>query len=106
MLKSVLLAITILSLNAQAQASCLGEAQIIAKIASIQSDSLSTCKAYIDLTAVRIYNESMVCPLDLSEVHSKGVEVGFVDGHDCRLQSGDELNGTLVKINDELIVLE
>jgi len=86
-------------------ATCLGEAQIIAKVQA-NTKSLSSCVASIDASSIVQYNESMVCSLDLGEVLEKGVEVGFKDGHDCRLQAGDVITGVLVKTASGSIVLE
>lgn len=90
----------------KAQAQCMGEAQVIAPIVSIESDNLRYCRVYIDPSKTRVYNESMVCPLDISEVVAKGVEVGLQAGHDCRLQAGDELNGIIVKTKEGTIIWE
>lgn len=86
-------------------ANCLGEAQIIAKVQSTQK-SLSSCVVSIDSSSIVQYNESGVCPLDLSEVLQSGVEVGMSNGHDCRLEAGDVITGVLVKNQAGVIVLE
>lgn len=96
----------LVSFVAQASmAACLGEAQIIAKVQNNTKTHLS-CVASIDASSIVQYNESMVCPLDLIEVLESGVQVGLIDGHDCRLQAGDVITGVLVKTASGSIVLE
>lgn len=95
-MKGLLLGLAILGSGTVASA-CLGEAQLIAQIATVQKVSMNSCKAFIDPSAISFYAESMVCPLDLSEIISDGVEVGIKDGHDCGLESGQDLNGIIVK---------
>lgn len=90
----------------KASALCLGEAQVIAPIISTQTDRLHSCRVYIDLSKVRVYNESMVCPLDINEVVTNGVEVGLKADLSCRLLIGDELNGIIVKTKKNSIIWE
>lgn len=92
-------------LSTSAIAACLGEAQIIAKVQT-NAKSLSRCVAIIDATTIVQYNENTVCPLDISEVLEKGVEVGLQNGHDCRIEAGDFISGVLVKTQAGSIVLE
>jgi hypothetical protein len=88
----------ILTASITSQANCLGEAQIIAKVESIKSRDMRTgCTVNITPVAVRLYNESRVCPLDLSEVLTKGIKVGLSNGHDCTYGLGDEFSGVIVK---------
>lgn len=84
-------------------ANCLGEAQIIAKVESV-TKTLSSCVAHV--SSIEQYNSSMVCALDIEEVVSQGVEVGLMNGHDCRLEPGSVLTGVLVKNAAGKIVLE
>lgn len=100
-----LLVVALIAVSAQASMACLGEAQIIAKVQSISKTNLS-CVAYVNASSIVQYNQSVVCSLDLSEVFQQGVEVGLVDGHDCRLQAGDMITGVLVKTASGQIVLE
>ena len=79
----------------EAQA-CHGEAQLIARVLQTKKLGLSTCLAFIDLTQVRFYAASAVCPLDLDAIATQGVSIGFKDGHDCSLDVGSELNGVIV----------
>ncbi len=101
-----LLVVALISVVAQASmANCLGEAQIIAKVRE-NTKSLSSCVAHIDTSSIIQYNESGVCPLDLSEVIEKGVEVGMINGHDCRVQAGEPISGVLVKTQSGAIILD
>ncbi len=78
---------------------CLGEAQIIAKIASV-SKSVSTCIATVSPYSIVQYNESGVCALDLGEVLDKGIIVN------CSYEAGQDFSGVLVKDADGAISLE
>lgn len=82
------------SLSAMA---CYGEAQITAKIDSVQTDSLMSCKVFIDSKQIQFFASSGVCPLEISEILSKGIEVGIINGHDCRLDNGMTMSGIVVK---------
>lgn len=82
--------------TANAQATCLGEAQIIAKVSDIKLTMLN-CTVKIDPASVSFFNDSMVCPLDIDAVLAEGVEVGIKDGHDCALNRGDTLSGIIVR---------
>lgn len=104
-MKRIILGMAILGSGAMASA-CIGEAQLVAKIAKVEKASLISCKAYIDAASISFYSESMVCPLDLEEVIAEGVEVGFKDGHDCRLESGEELSGIIVKNSSGSLTVE
>ncbi len=97
--------LTVLNLST-ASANCLGEAQIIAKITGRSTNSLTFCTAKIDASSVRVYNQNGMCPMDLSEVISKGIEMNLSNGHDCDINVGDEINGVIVKRIDGKIVLE
>ena len=93
-------------LSKASSADCLGEAQIIAKITERSTDSLTTCTAKIDASSVRVYNQNGLCPMDLSEVISQGIEMGLTNGHDCDITVGGEINGIIYKRIDGKIVLE
>lgn len=71
------------------------EAQISAKVEEVKTDSLTFCKAYISSESVSIYNEHVLCPLDITEVLSEGVSFPLINGHDCEVP--DTLSGVLVK---------
>lgn len=87
-------------------AQCLGEAQIIAKVDNVTKTGLSRCVATITKYSIQMYNESMVCPLDLNEVIEQGIVVTFKDGHDCAFEAGQNISGVLVKNSAGEIVLE
>ena len=102
-MKSLLIIATILSTGLFANASCIGEAQIIAKVGELKTDSMTTCRVMI--SSVSFYRENMTCPLDLSEVMSKGIEIGLKNGHDCEHDS-DTITGVLVQNSAGDIYLE
>lgn len=100
MLKTILL--TTLLFSFSAHASCIGEAQIIGKIAEVKK-SLTSCRAFLsNATSIQ---SSVVCPLDEGKLFSEGFEIGLVNGHDCRMEAGDEVSGILVD-NGSFIYLE
>lgn len=84
------------TVNTQSAQACQAEAQVIAPIARIEK-SMTSCKVFIDPTQVRFFASSIVCPLDLSEIVSEGVEVGLQNGHDCKADVGTDLNGVVVR---------
>lgn len=94
-----------LLIGSAASANCLGEAQIISKVTAIDK-SLISCKAQVTAQSVSFYQENQLCPLDLAEVVSQGVEVGLENGHDCKLNVGDTLTGILVLQPHGVIFLE
>lgn len=100
---AVIFSLLSLTLAANAQSTCLGEAQIIAKVAGVETDSLTYCRVMVK--EVSFYNESMVCPLDLSEVMDQGIEIGLKNGHDCDAGS-DTISGVLVKTKRGDIIID
>ncbi|MBY0553631.1 hypothetical protein K2P97_03825 [bacterium] len=101
--------LTILTLAAMssANANCLGEAQIIATVKDIKSrDMMMGCTVTVTPETIKLYNESRVCPLDLNEVLTEGIEVGLSNGHDCTYNPGDEFSGVIVKKAWGTLVLE
>ena len=85
---------------------CSGEAQIIAKVGQIINRDMSECVISIDTNTIVQYNVNQLCPLDLSEVMEKGVEVGLSNGHDCNYNPGDDISGVIVKTAWDTLVLE
>ncbi|MEQ1722451.1 MAG: hypothetical protein ABL930_04695 [Pseudobdellovibrio sp.] len=105
-MKTLLILLT-LTAAITSQANCLGEAQIIAKVKSIKSrDMMMGCTVMVSPATVSFYNESRVCPLDLSEVLTEGIEVGLVNGHDCAYNVGDDISGVVAKKAWGVLVLE
>jgi hypothetical protein len=88
--------------SVSAQAACIGEAQIIGSISHVKKSSTG-CRAFLS-SDTRI-QQSMVCPLSESKLQSVGIEVGLVNGHDCRAEAGDSISGVLVD-NGYLIYLD
>ncbi len=85
---------------------CQAEAQVIAPIVRIEK-SMTSCKAFIDAAQVRFFASSVVCPLDLTDLASEGVEVGLQNGHDCKLDVGADLNGVVIRApGSDRLVLE
>lgn len=94
MIKALMLLTVALSINAQA--GCIGEAQIIGKVAEVKK-SATSCRAF--LTSNTQIQLSMVCPLDESKLFNEGVEVN------CQTEAGSDISGILVD-NGSFIYLE
>ena len=106
MKKFIILAALFVSQITFAAPVCSGEAQIIAKVGQIISRDMSECVVSIDPSSIVQYNVNQTCPLDLSEVMEKGVEVGLSNGHDCNYRAGDDISGVIVKTAWDTLVLE
>lgn len=104
-MKSLLLIASFLLANV-ASASCIGEAQFIAKVGQISKKTMYDCVVKLDETSVTHYRESIVCPLDLSEVLETGISVGLINGHDCAYSTGDQISGVVVKKDDGTLILD
>lgn len=100
------LVVALIAVAAQTtMAACLGEAQIIAQVEAVTSQSKSSCVVTVSPYSIEQYNESGMCPLSLDEVLDQGVEISAVNGQ-CGLQAGDVLTGVLVKTTSGTIILE
>jgi hypothetical protein len=62
------------------------EAQIIATVDRVETDSMMTCKAFLNADSIELYNEHALCPLELSEVLENGIDFPLVNGHDCEVE--------------------
>ncbi len=102
-MKAVAVIFSLLTLTLSAQASCIGEAQIIAKVESVRGNSTTSCRVFVK--QISFYNESIICPLDISEVSDNGIEIGLKNGHDCDYGS-DTISGVLVKDSAGVIRIE
>jgi hypothetical protein len=97
MKKAVVVVVALLS-SALAQA-CIGEAQIIANVARVES-----VNSEIDLVtvgAVTLYNENITCPLDLQSVVGTGIQVRSGIFH-----AGSSISGVVVQHEDSSLHLE
>lgn len=100
MFKAFLLTSLFLTFNAGAN--CIGEAQLLGSVKEVKK-TLSSCRVF--LAADSVINSSIVCPLDEGKVYSEGIEVGLMNGHDCRYEAGDFISGILVD-NGAFVYLE
>lgn len=100
---AVISSLLFLSLTANAQSSCLGEAQISAKVAELKTDSMTYCK--IMVKDVNYFSASQVCPLDLSEVLSKGIDIELTNDHECNYNS-ETISGVIVKNQAGKIIID
>ena len=87
-------------------AHCLGEAQIIAQVGAVKHIDSQSCVIHVEPTTIVQYNESGVCPLDLSMVLISGVKVGLASPGVCALDVSDPLSGVLVLKDDGSIEVE
>ncbi len=95
MKKLLLLTITLFQFSAFASNCPNGEAQIIAKITSVQTDSMHYCVAYISEESISHYSSNIFSLLDKQEVIQKGIDFPLVNGHDCEITKGETLSGYL-----------
>lgn len=99
----ILLAFLVLSLQQLASANCLGEAQIIGQVQSVQiSKDSQSCTISLNPQMTRFFSESQVCPLDLADIYSAGITFP-VSKAGCPVQAGQEISGVLaVQPNGEI----
>ncbi|WP_127717326.1 hypothetical protein [Halobacteriovorax sp. HLS] len=69
------------------------EAQIIADVVRVETDSMMTCKAFISAESIQMYNEHGLCGLKLEEVLENGIDFPLINGHDCEVE--DTISGYL-----------
>jgi hypothetical protein len=100
MLKAFLLMSLALTMNAQA--SCIGEAQIRGTVSSVEV-GIASCRAFLS-SSTKI-DLSAVCPLDEIKLANQGIEIGTSNGHNCTMKAGDFISGILVD-NGYYIYLE
>lgn len=88
---------------ANAQSSCQQEAQIIAKVARVEKQSMTSCRLFI--SQIIDYRESIVCPLDITDVTTEGIEIGMKNGHDCEYDD-QTVSGILIKNQAGVILFD
>lgn len=82
--------------------SCQGEAQIIATVAHSKNTELG-CLAFIK--QISYYNESGVCPLNITEIALKGIYVAAPGVTACEF-SDQEISGVVVLDDNGQLYLE
>jgi hypothetical protein len=100
MLKTFIFISLIVSLSSHAN--CIGEAQILGKIQKVEQTT-SGCRVFLSSNA--IINTSIVCPIDEGKLSSEGIEVGLIDGSNCKMEVGNVITGVVVD-NGSFIYLE
>lgn len=95
----------ILTTSAQAQMSCFGEAQIIAKVSESRGVTSGRCQLTVLASDIKFYSENQLCPLSIDEVLVKGVLVR-ADNFQCAVNVNETISGILVLQEDGTIVLE
>jgi hypothetical protein len=78
---ALLLMSTVFTLNVSACEKY--EAQIIAEVVEIETDSNTYCRAIISEESIEHFQEHFFCPLDKSEIIEKGISFPLQNGHDC-----------------------
>ena len=71
------------------------EAQMMATVKSITPTTPGKCRVTFTWEQRWIYNPSYICPLDIDEVSSFGVETSY-----CDVKVGDELSGVALRPTD------
>lgn len=104
---TIFVIMTVLGLyTTNALAECLGEAQIIAKAGEIRSHDRDRCIVEINESSISFYQTNKICPLQKSAALRDGIVTGIKDGHDCELQAGDSVNGTLVQSTNGIVLVD
>ena len=73
------------------------EAQIIAEITEVKTDSLTYCVAKISPESVSFFSENWLCPLSLEVIVEKGISYPLMNGHDCEISMGEKITGVLIQ---------
>ncbi|MCP4912382.1 MAG: hypothetical protein GY909_04630 [Oligoflexia bacterium] len=78
------------------------EAQVIAKIEKVETDSMTYCTAKFTVDSFKMFNEHQLCPLSLGYVLQNGVEFNLENGHDCEITNGEVITGYLYTKNGKV----
>ena len=80
----IMIAITLISISGAFASECEKmEAQIIAEIVEVKTDSLTYCKAMVSEKSISHFREHFFCPLLIEEVVEQGISFPLTNGHDC-----------------------
>ncbi len=79
---------------------CVGEAQIIAEVQSVQPLDSKTCLVSINPYSVRFFSANGTCPLDLNYVFNNSIRISTKSDGVCPIHPGAEISGVLV-VNEE-----
>lgn len=101
LIKTTLAITVLLTASLTTQAQCLGEAQIIAQVASSQKTSQTSCK--VQIKEVRHYAASMVCPLDLTDIMAEGITTATLADGSCLTE---EISGVVVRTSSGDLILD
>lgn len=101
-----LLLILLFSLSTGASVCDEYQAQIIADVVSVETDSLTFCRAKVSYNSIKVFNpygdnqyiDGDICPLYRQEVVTKGIDFPLINGHDCEVP--DEINGVIYKMEN------
>ncbi len=78
------------------------EAQVIMNVVSVETDSLTYCRAVVSDDSISSFNVYGVCPLSKVDVVDLGVDFPLINGHDCEVP--EVISGVLVKKNQKIIL--
>ena len=83
------------------------EAQVIAKVYSVEKVSATVCLAHLNEPTVQFYLESRLCPLELSDVLMSGITLPVkAADQSCSLSAGDMINSILVQDESGQILID
>lgn len=85
---------------------CIGEAQVIANVQSVQPLDQSFCVATLSADSFSQYSVNQICPLFESEVLEKGFKVRNHSEGVCSVHPGDLISGVIVEAEDGSLTLE
>jgi hypothetical protein len=61
------------------------EAQIVATVEKVETDSLTFCKAIVSYESITFFAEHTFCPLDKQDIVETGISFPLQNGHDCEI---------------------
>lgn len=82
-MKSALVALLLIATANTASASCIAEAQVIAKVKYTEAVDATSCRLFIDPNTVKFYAPNQTCVLDLGTIALQGVVVGMTSENQC-----------------------
>ena len=97
------LVFTAVSVAASIGLPCQQEAQILAKVATVQKTSSKACQVTVD--SIKLFESSYACPLVIGEIGS-GIEVGTNQNSECAFSVGEAISGVLYRNSEGTVTLE
>lgn len=72
------------------------EAQFIATVTEVETDSLTYCRAKVSYESITYFSGHFFCPLSRADLIELGVSLPLINGHDCEISVGDQISGIAV----------